>query len=312
MPETLSREAAPQLLHYRPWSGELRPPAAAVWPIARTALGMMVRRKLFWVLYALGLIFFLLFFFGQYLLAFAEAQALAGSGGGPGGPLRLLRSLLNLDGTGASYRTFFGYQGYTVMVILALAGATVIGNDLRFGSLPFYLAKPVSRAHYLAGKALAVAVFVNLLTTLPALVLFVQYGLLPQWEGYDYFTNKARLALGIVAYGAVLTASLSMVLLAAAMWLRKTVPLIMVWSTLFFFCRVVTEALVRGLNFDKHLRLFDLWNDTYVVGSACLGEEPTNLQYQPDWYWAALVLGGVSLTCLTYLILRIRAVEIVR
>src|SRR5205823_3793311 len=133
-----------------------------------------------------------------------------------------------------------------------------------FGSLPFYLAKPVSRWHYLAGKALAVAVFVNLLTTLPALVLFVQFGLL---SGWDYFADKALLALGIVAYGAVLTASLSTVLLAAAMWLRKTVPLVMVWTTLFFFCRVVTEVLVRGLSFDKHLRLFDLWNDTYLVGS---------------------------------------------
>ena len=33
---------------------------------------MMFRRKLFWVLYALGLMFFLLFFFGQYLLVLAR------------------------------------------------------------------------------------------------------------------------------------------------------------------------------------------------------------------------------------------------
>ena len=33
-----------------------------------------MRRRLFWVLYGLGLLFFLLYFFGQYLLAFAEAQ----------------------------------------------------------------------------------------------------------------------------------------------------------------------------------------------------------------------------------------------
>jgi hypothetical protein len=86
----------------------------------------------------------------------------------------------------------------------------------------------------------------------------------------------------------------------------------MVWTTLFFFCRVVTWALVRGLGFDKNLRLFDLWNDTYIVGSALLGVEPGNAPVQPEWYWAALVLGGACLTCLTYLILRIRAVEIVR
>jgi hypothetical protein len=33
---------------------------------------------------------------------------------------------------------------------------------------------------------------------------------------------------------------------------------------------------------------------------------------QPAWYWAALVLGGVSLICLTYLGLRMRAVEILK
>jgi len=35
---------------------------------------MMFRRKLFWALYALGLLMFFMFFFGQYLLACAETQ----------------------------------------------------------------------------------------------------------------------------------------------------------------------------------------------------------------------------------------------
>lgn len=312
MSHTLSREAAPQLLHYRPWRGELRAPIASVWPIARIALGMMVRRKLFWVLYGLGLLFFLLFFFGQYLLAFAETQG-PDPGANPrnnqGDMIRLMKKLLKLNGEGESYQTFFSYQGHIVMVILALAGSIVIGNDLRFGSLPYYLSKPLSRWHYLAGKALAVAVFINLLTTLPALVLYVQYGLLDSW---DYFRQHWDLVIGILGYGAVLTVSLSMILLATAMWLRKTVPLIMVWSTLFFFCRGVTGALVVILGFDPRWRLFDLWNDTYLVGSRCLGVNLASTAYQPPWYEAALVLGGVSLLCLTYLILRIRAVEVVR
>jgi ABC-2 type transport system permease protein len=62
------------LLHYRPWRGEFQPPLASVWPIARISLWMIFRRKLFWVLYGLGLFIFLLFFFGQYLLAWASTQ----------------------------------------------------------------------------------------------------------------------------------------------------------------------------------------------------------------------------------------------
>ncbi len=75
MGESLSRGAAPELLHYRPWKGTFRPPAAAVWPVARTGLLMIFRRRLFWGLYGLGMLIFLLFFFGQYLLAWAETQA---------------------------------------------------------------------------------------------------------------------------------------------------------------------------------------------------------------------------------------------
>ena len=63
------------LLHYRPWRGTFRGPWSSVWPIARVALGMMFRRKLFWVLYGFGLLIFLMFFFGQYLLAWAETQS---------------------------------------------------------------------------------------------------------------------------------------------------------------------------------------------------------------------------------------------
>jgi len=197
------------------------------------------------------------------------------------------------------------------MIILALAGSILVGNDFHFGSLPFYLAKPLGRWHYLCGKCLAVAVFVNLMTTLPALVLFVQFGLLDSWA---YFADNGRLLAGILGYGLLLTFCLSLMLVAAASWLRRTVPLIMVWTTLFFFFRLLAVALVDGFHYDVHWRLIDLWNDTYLLGNYFLGIAPERIRPapQPAFYEAALVLGGLSLLCLTYLNLRIRGVEIVR
>jgi ABC-type transport system involved in multi-copper enzyme maturation permease subunit len=315
MGDTLSRAAPPALLHYRPWRGTFRPPAASTWPVARIALAMILRRRLFWVVYGLGLLVFLIFFFGQYLLAWAESQAgeadvrVGGLGrANPQELVRLFRAVLKLNGSGEMFRNFFNYQGHMVVIVLALAGSILIGNDLRFGSLPYYLSKPLSRRHYLLGKGLAVAVFINLMTTLPALVLYVQYGLLDSW---DYFTDRADLLLGILGYGAVLTVSLSLVLLATATWLRRTVPLIMAWMTLFFFCRLLGGALVEGLRLNPRWRLIDLWNDAYLVGSACLRlERPP--AFQPAWPEAAGVLAAVSALCLAYLVFRIRAVEVVR
>jgi ABC-2 type transport system permease protein len=313
-----SPAATPELLHYRSWRGDFRAPSASVWPIARVALTSIFRKWTFWIIYILGLLIFLLFFFGQYLLSWAETQAgesdvqLGGWGRmNPRHLIALFRGLLKLDGGPETYRSFFAYQGYIVMIVLALAGSILIGNDLRFGSLPYYLSKPLSRRHYLLGKGLAVAVFINLMTTLPALILFVQWGILESW---DYLYERFDLFLGILGYGLVLTVSLTLLLLATATWLRRTVPLIMMWTTLFFFCRLLASALVDGLRFPPHWRLIDLWNSASLVGATCLGLnlDAVRPDAQPPWYEAALVLGGVSLLCLTYLIRRIRAVEIVR
>lgn len=298
------------LLHYRPWTGTFRPCWHSVWPIARVALGMMLRRWLFWVLYLAGMLIFLMFFFGQYLAAFAETISRAGRAEATCRQW-IHRGLTFLDGSGETYRTFIGYQLYIVMIVLALAGSLVIGNDLHHGSLTFYLAKPLGPVHYLAGKALAVTVFVNMLTTLPALVLFIEFGLL-----YDinYFWENAHLLLGILGYGAVLTVTLTLLLLATALWLRQTIPLIMLWTTLFLFGRLLSGALVSGLGLDPRWRLIDLWNNTFLVGSACLGMDPRKIRppSQPPGQLAALVLAAVCLACLIYLIRRIRAVEVVQ
>lgn len=313
MGESLHR-AAPELLRYRPWRGSFRPPALSFLPIARVALTQLFSRRLFWALYGLGLMTFLLFFFGQYLLAWAETQIDATDvrvgGLGRANPRELvymLKDFLRLNGSGDTFKNFIWYQGYMVMVILALAGAVLVGNDMRFGSLPFYLSKPLTRRHYLLGKALAVAVFINMMTTLPALVLFFQYGLLDSWS---YFWTHGHLFFGILGYGAVLSVSLTLILLATASWLRRTVPLIMAWTTLFFFTRLLARGLVEDLQLDPRWRLIDLWNDTYIVGIACLRVAP--LPGQPSWQWAALVLACVSVACLAFLAVRIKAVEVVR
>src|SRR3954471_19749220 len=196
------------LLHYRPYRGRLRGPAAGAWAIARSGLRTLLRRKLFWGLYGLCLMVFLFFFFGQYIMAWLatnmqENSFRVGNGNVAVDPARLLgtfRTELKINGGGETYVNVIWYEGYLVMVVLALSGAVLVGNDFRFGSLPFYLAKPLGRWHYVLGKCLAVAVFINLMTTFFALVLWVEYGLLDQdWE---YLLTTWNLPLGILGYGA--------------------------------------------------------------------------------------------------------------
>jgi ABC-type transport system involved in multi-copper enzyme maturation permease subunit len=304
---------AVDLLHYRPWRGEFHSPGHSVWPIARLSLGMMFRRKMFWVLYALALFIFLLFFFGQYLLYFAQEE-MGSNTIRLGGRLlnsvdlvRFFRLRLKMDGGPETYRNLFWYQGYMVMIVLAFAGTVLIGNDIRHGSLPFYLSKPVAAWHYLAGKFLALAVFVNLMTTLPALALFVQNSLLDE----EYLTTHGYLLPGLLAYGLLISVVLGLTLLAVAVAVRRTIPLIMAWTTIYFFARRLSEALVDQIGFDARWKLLDIWNNLYLVGNSLLRVDPRTLGKQPELFEAALVLGAVSLLCLTYLVRRIRAVEVV-
>jgi ABC-2 type transport system permease protein len=360
MAEALERPPGVELLHYRPWRGELAGSGetrvllflavqaglllilafipsyplirlilsalfiglwglvgyARGWPIARASIALLLKRWLFWVIFALAMLVFLLFFFGQYL--FVAGMEQLGTGITVGDFIRegmksLARSL-NLNGSPQTYRNYIAFEAWPVMILLTLAGSILIGNDLRFGSLPFFLSKPISRWDYVIGKGIAVAFVINLITTFPAILLWLEYGFINVEDYFlDQLVKKADLLVGILGYGMVLTVTLTPLLLATATWLRKTVPLIMTWTTIFVFCRLLSDALVR-LGLDARWRLLDLWNCTYLVGNACLGLPSSKLvlQPQPEWYEAALVLMGVCLICLSYLVLRIRAVEVVQ
>ncbi len=309
-------------MRYRPWRGTFRGPWHGAWAIARSGLHLMFRRKLFWALYGLSALIFLFYFFGQYLQVFLE-QKLNEEGLRLGGIftrnlrpevlLRSLRNALQLNGSADTYGNFLWFEGYIVVVILAFVGSVLVGNDFHHGSLPYYLSKPISRWHYVAGKCLAVGILVNLMTTIPAILLFIEYGFIDTW---DYYVDQSRLLFGILAYGAILTVTLSLLLMATSTWLRRTIPMVMIWITIFVLGRLMQRWLVDGLRMSEHWRLIDLWNNMYLAGMWIMGKEHSELrprsQIQPPYWEAALVVAGICVVCMIYLHRRIKAVEIVQ
>lgn len=305
-----------QLLRYRPWRGDLQASVWGAWAMARLSLFQMARRKIFWGLYALALMIFFFFFYGQYLVVWIQQQTaqqtipFAGLNVKVGDFMKLL-DRLNLNGSAHTFGNFIWFEGYIVMIVLALAGAVLVGNDFQYGSLPYYLSKPMARRHYLFGKLLGVGLFINVITTIPALVLFIQAGLLYDWE--VYYIERWRELLGILGYGLVLTISLSLLLVASAVIVRRTVPLIMLWSGLFVLCRMLANLLVEGARLDVRWRLIDLWNNLYLVGLWCLGAERESIRppEQPEYWEALTAITIVAAACLLYLRKRVRAVEVV-
>jgi ABC-type transport system involved in multi-copper enzyme maturation permease subunit len=303
------------LLRYRPWQGTFQPPVWAAVALARASLRMLLRRKLFWALYALAALIFFFFFYGQYLVVWIQTQTANQSVPVLGVRIRVTELLkfldrLNLNGSAHTFGNLIWFQGYICMILLALAGSILVGNDFHHGSMPFYLAKPISKRHYLLGKVLGIGAVIHLLTTVPALILYLQAGLLYDWQ--TYYLDHLRELVGILAYGMLLMISLGLLLTATAMWVRRTVPLVMIWAALFVLCRMLGSFLVDGQKFHEAWRLIDLWNNLYLVGLWCLGTDPIvedpGTQPQP---WQALgVIAGLGLLCLLVLRRRIQAVEI--
>lgn len=285
---------------YRDWSGRLRPSWLACWPIARTGLRLVLRRKLFWLLFGLALLNFL-FVFATIYLKFQMASQ------NPGLRRFVDQILSNVTGTGETYRDFMFAQGTVTMLLLAFAGALLVGDDMRQGGLAFYLSRRVNRWHYVAGKLLAIGTLVSLTTTLPALVLYVQYGTLS--ESMDYFRENLTILRGIIGYGLILSVTLSLLLFAMASWLRKTVPLVMSWACLFVMVPALAGLLRRAFD-DRNWLLLMLWRDIRLLGTWCFGGIDSDRELEllvP----AAVIVAVVCVLCVVAVIPRVRAVEVV-
>ncbi len=289
-----------ELLGYRGWRGDLRSPWMACWPIVRSGLSLVLRRKIFWVLLALGLLNFLFTFAIIYIKAQLAVE-------NPG--FAKFLDSVKVTGTGEAYLDFMFAQGTVTMLLLAFAGSQLIGSDYHQGGLSFYLSRRMERRHYVSAKLLAIEAIVLLITTVPALVLYVEYGLLS--NSLDYFRENPRILFGILGYGLIMAVVLSLLLAAIASWVPRAVPLVMTWSCIFILLPIVGEHM-RNIRDNRIWRLLSLWRDLRTLGKWCFGS--LNLERDEDRlaYWAAWIVPAVCLICLIVLVRKVRAVEVVR
>lgn len=289
-------------------SGAQRPAWFAIWPVARTALHLVFRRKLFWVLFAIALFSFLFMFGAIYFLAtlrqeFPQVE-------------KFITSLLkDLDGSGTTFLKFMVAQGTVTMILLAFAGSVLGGNDHSRGGLIFYLSRRVNVVHYAAGKLLAIGLIISLTTTLPALVLYIEYGLLG--DTGTYFAENYQTLFGILGYGTLLSVAVSLLLFALVSWVPKPVPLVMLWGGIFVFLRALSGVLSRIFTFatrepgvpfreameESPWHLLDFWYVLSVVGHKFFGVD------KPLFSGAALVVSAVCILSVIAIVVRLRQLQ---
>jgi ABC-type transport system involved in multi-copper enzyme maturation permease subunit len=289
--------------HYHGWHGALHSPWWGCVAIVRVALLQVFRRKSYWVVLGLGLLNFLLFWAIIYAVTQFEI------------PRRSQEMLLHnfgfspnpTDAGENGYIWFMQRQSIVVMILLAFSGSLLIGADFRFNSMPFYLSRRIDRRHYIAGKLLAIATVVLLITVVPALLLFIEYGLFT--SSLDYWRVNWRIPLSVITYGLSLCVVLSILLVTLSAYLQRMAPIAITWSSLFVMLATMSDQLKEATG-HKAWNLLDPWHDMRYLGKLCFGSFRNSDEVTLAW-WACAILAAVCGLSLIALVRRVRAVDVV-
>jgi len=265
--------------------------------IVRVGLGLIFRRWVFWTLIGLGLLNFLFHFAFIYLKANLSVQN--------EGIAKFLDNY-KVTGTGQAYADFMFGQATICALLLAFAGSTLIGNDYRQGGMIFYLSRRIGKWQYIVGKLLTIAAVVTIVTTLPALILYLEYGMLS--NSFQYFIDNPKVLRGILGYGAVLAVVQSLMIFAIAAWVPRTVPLVMTWLGLFVLLKGLADAM-RAIDGNRYWLLLGFWDDMHRLGRWCFGS--LDESRIPTAGYCLGVLSAVCVISLLLIVRRVRAVEVV-
>ncbi len=139
---------------YRRYAGERTPPGRSWTVIAAAGIKTMLAKRKFLALLVVAWIPFVLRAGQMYFASnFPQMSMIAPSA--------------------ETFREFLRVQGIFTFFITIFTGAGLISNDLRANALQIYLAKPLGRLEYVAGKFTVLAFFLLLVTWLPATMLLV-------------------------------------------------------------------------------------------------------------------------------------------
>ena len=289
--------------NYHGWQGRLESPWWACLAMVRVALLQVFRRKLYWIVLAVGLGQFLLFF--SVIYGVTQFQLPAKS------QQRLLKnfgfSAEAERGNESGYTRFIERQGRVVMILLAFSGSLLVGSDFRGQALPFYLSRRIDRRHYIAGKLLAVSAVISLLTVVPALLLFAEYGMFT--GSTDYWLENLHVPVSIFIYGAVLCTVLGLLLVTISAYVQRLIPIAILWASLFVLLEPFGNFLSEAAD-NANWRLIDPWRNMHLAANFLSGTIAEDERTQA--VRALVVLAVVCVAALAALVHRVRAVEVVK
>ena len=201
------------------------------------------------------------------------------------------------------FTLFYWCQIWFAFSMSLRVAAPAVADDIRTGALQFYFSRPVTRIQYMAGKVVAVAVLVTLVSAAPALVLSLFRTLL-SLNGEEALVGLGQ-AVRVLAYAPVFAAVFSVPPVYLSSLGRRTGVIRGLWAMVFFFSWIFGEGMASATDV-QWFALLSLPTDLLLVGQHLFGHEPS---HAVPWYLPLGVLLGVVGGSAALLLHRLRKVE---
>lgn len=222
--------------------------------------------------------------------------------------LKVLEAGLNdlLPINGDFFLRFLVIQTTLGSLLTALVGPGLVAPDLANNALPLYLARPIRKRDYIAGKLLVLVGMMSVLTWIPILLLFALQSALAGW---GWMVANARVAVGIMCCSALWIAVVSLLTLAISAWVRwRPIATLSVFG--YFFVSSALGAMVNEA-------LATEWGSVLIAAKLMrfLWSEFFGVPPLPEALPAAasvVALAATSAVFLAMLVRRVRAYEVVR
>ena len=272
---------------YRRYQGTRLPLGRAWLVILRASLRALIGRR---VLLALVLLAWIPFLVRTVQIYFVVSYPQAGT-------------LLPI--TPAMFRDFVDFQGFFAFFVTIYVGAGLIAADRRANALQLYLAKPLLRIEYIAGKLTTLMIVLAMVTLAPALMLLLMQVVLA--GTLDLHRTAPTLVPAVVLASMLRIIVPAMAMLALSSLSTSGRYVAVMYAGLLF----VSEALYGVMAFvtgSTRVAWLSFSRNFDVVTDAAFRLPP---RYDTPVAVAVIVLAAVAVVAASVLERRVRGVEVV-
>ncbi|MFC2173577.1 ABC transporter permease subunit [Acidobacteriota bacterium] len=251
---------------YRHWEGTLKSRTFRWWVIASRGIRNATKKRIFMFLLFLALIMFVLS--AAYIIATTGFFGTIATKYGLSIPDRLI---LELEDYPRFFEFFLGRQTIFIVILTLYAGASLIANDMRGNALVFYLARPITRLDYIAGKLAVIILIMFTVSLAPALLLYLlKFAFSPKLE---FIKTLYWVFFSIIGYSLFIGFffGLFMLLFSATNRNPRDAALKFVGA---FFVSDILSLLVVKITRVKAFQCLSLKNDLLQVLGRFFGTEP--------------------------------------